>query len=182
MSFLTQLLVSVLASGTLFIQAACLVLLILLIAGLIKPKNKIIKKLKGAISDNYVVIILVITSLATAGSLALSEIVNFAPCKLCWYQRAVMYPQAVIAFIALMTNDIKIKKYILPLSIIGLVIATYHILLQMFPSAFQCSDELAKCSAVQFAQFGFITIPVMAFSAFLLIILVSLTGEFKDVK
>lgn len=180
MTSLTQSLISILATGTLSIQVACLGLLMLLIIGIIKPKNKTIKKLKGAISDNYVVIILVISSLATAGSLALSEIVNFAPCKLCWYQRIAIYPQTVIAFVALLTNDLRIKKYIIPLSIIGLIIATYHILLQMFPTAFQCNDEVAKCSAVQFAQYGYITIPVMAFSAFLLIILVSLIKSPKE--
>jgi disulfide bond formation protein DsbB len=85
-----------------------------------------------------------------------------------------MYPQALIAFVALITNDTKIRKFILPLSIIGILIATYHILLQIFPTAFQCNDEVAKCSAIQFAQFGYITIPVMAFSSFLFVILLSL--------
>jgi len=171
---LTQTLISILSTGTLLLQIVSLVLVVVMVFGFLKPKNKTVKKIKNMISDNYVVIILVISGMATAGSLALSEIVNFAPCKLCWYQRVMMYPQALIAFVALITNDSKIKKYILPLSVIGIAIATYHILLQVFPTAFQCNDEVAKCSAVQFAQFGYITIPVMAFSTFLFIILVSL--------
>ncbi len=171
---LTQTLISILSTGTLLLQIVSFVLIVVLVFGVLKPKNKTVKKIKNMISDNYVVIILVISGMATAGSLALSEIVNFAPCKLCWYQRVMMYPQALIAFVALITNDSKIKKYILPLSVIGIAIATYHILLQVFPTAFQCNDEVAKCSAVQFAQFGYITIPVMAFSTFLFIILVSL--------
>ncbi len=171
---LTQTLISILSTGTLLLQIVSLVLVVVMVFGFLKPKNKTVKKIKNMISDNYVVIILVISGMATAGSLALSEIVNFAPCKLCWYQRVMMYPQALIAFVSLITNDSKIKKYILPLSVVGIAIATYHILLQVFPTAFQCNDEVAKCSAVQFAQFGYITIPVMAFSTFLFIILVSL--------
>ncbi len=179
MSPLAQILISVLSTGTLLLQIVSALLLLVLIVGFIKPKNKTIKKIKTLISDNYVVIILIVSGLASAGSLALSELVNFAPCKLCWYQRVMTYPQVLIAFVALITNDPKIKKFILPLSIIGLAIATYHILLQVFPAAFQCSDEVAKCSAVQFAQFGYITIPVMAFSAFLFIILLSLINTSK---
>lgn len=179
MSPLTQFLISVFSTGTLILQIMSVFLVLILIFGFLKPKNKTVKKLKNMISDNYVVITLVVSGLAAAGSLALSEIVNFAPCELCWYQRILMYPQAIIAFVALITNDQKIKKYILSLSIIGFAIATYHILLQVFPAAFQCSDEVAKCSAVQFAQFGYITIPVMAFSAFLFIIVLSLINTSK---
>jgi disulfide bond formation protein DsbB len=94
-----------------------------------------------------------------------------------------MYPQAVVAFVALVTNETNIRKYILAFSAVGILVAAYHILLQMFPTAFQCNDEIAKCSAVQFAQFGYITIPVMSFSFFLLIILVSLlTFDWKRKK
>ncbi len=180
MSPLAQILISVLSTGTLLLQIASFVLVVVLFFGVLKPKNKTIKKIKTLISDNYVVIILIVSGLATAGSLALSEIVNFAPCKLCWYQRVMTYPQVLIAFVALITNDQKIKKFILPLSIIGFVIATYHILLQVFPTAFQCNDEVAKCSAIQFAQFGYITIPVMAFSTFIFIILISLVKKRED--
>lgn len=174
MSPLAQILIQILSAGTLLIQIMSVLLIVMYGYGFLKPKNKSVIRLKNLISNNYVVIVLIVSGLATAGSLSLSEIVNFAPCKLCWYQRVLMYPQALIAFVALITNDTKIRKFILPLSIIGILIATYHILLQIFPTAFQCNDEVAKCSAIQFAQFGYITIPVMAFSSFLFVILVSL--------
>lgn len=89
-----------------------------------------------------------------------------------------MYPIAVISFIALLTND-TIKKYVLTLSVVGVLVSIYHILLQMFPTILECNDETAKCSAVQFAQYGYITIPVMSFTAFLLVILVSLFTNSK---
>lgn len=183
MSPLTSFFISLFSWGTLGIQIVSVVLVIVLAVLFLQPKDKTSKKIKSLISENYVLIILVLSALATVGSLTLSEIVNFVPCKLCWYQRVFMYPQAVVAFVAIITSDKNIRKYILPFSVIGLFIAAYHILLQLFPTAFQCSDEVAKCSAVQFAQFGYITIPVMSFSFFLLIILVSLfTFEWKKKK
>src|SRR5688572_18615670 len=33
---------------------------------------------------------------ATVGSLYLSEVANFTPCKLCWYQRIAMYPMVPV--------------------------------------------------------------------------------------
>lgn len=142
-------------------------------------KNKFIKKATKLITDNSVALILIVSAMATVGSLTFSEVLGFNPCKLCWYQRIAMYPITIISFISLITNDNKVKNYILPLSIGGFVIAVYHILVQLFPTILECSDEVAKCSAVSFAQYGFITIPVMSATAFALIILISLFGVLK---
>src|SRR4029079_16621504 len=38
----------------------------------------------------------VVASIATGGSLFLSEVAGFVPCELCWYQRIFMYPLAVV--------------------------------------------------------------------------------------
>ena len=35
-----------------------------------------------------------------AGSLYFSEVANYVPCRLCWFQRIAMYPLAVILLIA----------------------------------------------------------------------------------
>jgi len=137
------------------------------------------KKIITLISENYITIIFIIGAAAAVGSLALSEILNYVPCKLCWYQRIFMYPIGLISLVSLIFNESRIKKFVLALSIVGILISTYHILMQVFPKAFECSDEVAKCSAVQFAQYGYITIPVMAFTTFALIILISLLGKEK---
>lgn len=93
-----------------------------------------------------------------------------------------MYPIALVSLVSLIKNDNGVKKYIVPLAVVGALIAAYHILVQIFPQALECSDEVAKCSAVEFAQFGYITIPVMSLSAFLLIILVSTVDWLKNKK
>ena len=162
-----------LATLTLVGQIIAVGLIIALVLNKLGIKVLILKKLSKLIADNQVAIVLVIAGFSTMGSLTLSEVFFFFLCQMSWYQRIFMYPLVVISFIALITNE-KIKKYVLALSAIGILISTYHILLQMFPTILECNDETAKCSAVQFAQFGYITIPVMGFTAFLLLILVSL--------
>lgn len=171
---LSSTIVDIFSILTLFGNILFVVLVVLFVALKIMPKNKTVKKYARIVSENSITGIFIVSAFATAGSLSFSEIAAFVPCKLCWFQRIFMYPIALISFIALIKNDNGVKKYVLPLSLIGAVIAIYHILVQMFPQALECSDEVAKCSAVEFATFGYITIPVMSLSAFLLIIILSL--------
>ncbi|QOY36899.1 disulfide oxidoreductase [Anaerobacillus isosaccharinicus] len=108
---------------------------------------------------------------ATLGSLYFSEIRLFLPCELCWYQRIAMYPLAVLLGIAAYTNDLKITKYALPFSIIGGLIAFYHYLLEKVPgfaSVKPCSQGI-PCDVAWINWLGFITIPFLALTAFVLI-------------
>lgn len=141
-------------------------------------KVKLINKAISFSSENSLIFIFIISVVATLGSLFLSEIAHFTPCKLCWYQRVFMYPTALISGIALARGDKNLKPYILTLAIFGFLIAAYHYSLQMIPNL-PCSDEIASCSAKQFATFGYITIPFMSASAFALIILLSILAVRK---
>ena len=109
--------------------------------------------------------------MATLGSLYFSEIAHFEPCRFCWYQRIAMYPLVVILGIAAWRKDIGARIYVLPLAVIGAILATYHYLLQWFPNieVTACSTT-APCTGVWFREFGYISIPFLALSAFLLII------------
>ena len=109
--------------------------------------------------------------IATLGSLYYSEVVGFEPCRLCWYQRIAMYPLAVILGIAAVTGDRRVRRYVLPLAVIGGAISTYHYLLQWFPTleTGACSTDV-PCTAFYVRQLGFVSIPFMALSAFALII------------
>ncbi|WML54543.1 disulfide oxidoreductase [Neobacillus sp. PS3-12] len=109
--------------------------------------------------------------IATLGSLYLSEVLHFIPCTLCWYQRIFMYPLAIILGIAFYRNDKDIYRYTLPLSIIGMMISGYHILLQKVPylQQFEMCKTGVPCSKDYLNLLGFITIPMMAFTAFTII-------------
>jgi disulfide bond formation protein DsbB len=109
-----------------------------------------------------------IALVATLGSLYYSEIANFTPCKLCWYQRIAMYPQAIVLGIAALRNDHHIRRYVLPIVSIGAAISIYHYLLERFPSlesAGSC-DPTAPCTTVWVWEFHFVSIPFMALSGF----------------
>lgn len=113
--------------------------------------------------------------LATLGSLTYSEILGFTPCKLCWLQRIFMYPQAIIFGLALYKKDSKIFDYGLALSGVGILISLYHYLLQfgLVPEP-ACSATGVSCLKQFVIEFGYITVPLMALTAFALIILLSL--------
>jgi len=120
-------------------------------------------------------IICLITTGAMLGSLYFSEIVGFAPCKLCWYQRIAMYSIAIISFVAALRNDKNIVRYTIVLAPIGLVVSTYHYLLEWYPTLETnvCSLDV-PCTAVWFRELGFVTLCFMAGCAFITVIAVSL--------
>ncbi|RLE11284.1 MAG: disulfide bond formation protein B [Actinobacteria bacterium] len=109
---------------------------------------------------------------AMAGSLYLSEIAHLIPCKLCWFQRIAMYPIAIVLPIAAWRKDNGIRLYAAVLAVIGLGVAIWHRLIQAFPSldSGACAAVGPPCSAPYIKEFGFVTIPYMALSAFALIL------------
>ena len=125
------------------------------------------------VSKNGLILAFLVSLAGTSGSLFSSEIANLSPCVLCWYQRIFMYPLVVILGVALLKKTRDVVHYALPLSIIGGLIAAYHYYLQM------SADALAPCSSIGFSiscsdrfitNYGFITIPWMSLTGFVLII------------
>lgn len=115
---------------------------------------------------------------ATLGSLFYSDVAGFEPCKLCWYQRILMYPQVILFGLALWKRDHGVWLYSLTLSVIGAAIAGYHYLLQLgIAPSLPCSavGYSASCAQRFVMTFGYITIPVMALTAFVLLALLALT-------
>jgi disulfide bond formation protein DsbB len=109
--------------------------------------------------------------IATLGSLYFSEVMHFIPCTLCWYQRIFMYPLTIILGVAFYRNNQGIYRYVLPLSIIGMLISGYHTLLQKLPylQQFEMCTTGVPCSKDYINWLGFITIPLLAFIAFTII-------------
>lgn len=127
----------------------------------------------------------VVAIVATLGSLYFSEVRQFVPCSLCWYQRIFMYPLVFILGIATFTKDKSVVKYALPLAITGLAIAGYHVLEQNIPGfgAPGLCRAGVPCTVKYVNYFGFISISVMAFTAFSLIsLLLGLLSYKKPVE
>ncbi|MED1468869.1 disulfide oxidoreductase [Bacillus salipaludis] len=126
--------------------------------------------------NKFLLLAWVAAIIATLGSLYFSEVEHFIPCTLCWYQRIFMYPLVIILGIAGYRNDLAIHRYVLPLSIIGMIISGYHTVLQKIPylQQFEMCTTGVPCSKDYLNWLGFITIPMLAFVAFT-IITISLT-------
>jgi disulfide bond formation protein DsbB len=132
---------------------------------------------KGAfarfVSNRAMIIAFIVSVVATLGSLTYSDVIGYEPCKLCWLQRICMYPQALLFGIALWRKDSGIRIYALGLSIVGALIALFHYIgqLGLNPLRLDCLavGYSASCSKNFVLQFGYITIPLMALSAFILI-------------
>jgi disulfide bond formation protein DsbB len=108
---------------------------------------------------------------ATLGSLYFSEVRLFLPCALCWYQRILMYPLALLLAVGLLRRDRHLAYLVLPFSILGQGLSTYHYLLEkttLFGAPTACGTGVS-CTIQWINWFGFVTIPFLAMVAFMMI-------------
>lgn len=112
-------------------------------------------------------------------SLYYSEIVGFAPCTLCWYQRIFMYSNVFILGLAIFKKDTNAFSYSIFLSIIGAFIAIYHVFIQFLDvESITCGlSSTVSCSDPYILSFGYITIPVMSLTSFILMIIFLLLAQ-----
>jgi len=114
---------------------------------------------------------------ATLGSLYYSEVAGYIPCTLCWYQRILMYPLvAILLLVGLISRDSLLPRYVLPLSLIGIFVSSYHYLVQwgVVGGTNVCTSGV-PCSGRFVNWLGFITIPLQALTAFTIITLAMFT-------
>jgi disulfide bond formation protein DsbB len=108
---------------------------------------------------------------ATLGSLYLSEVAHLEPCRWCWFQRIAMYPLALVLVVGWLRRDRGVHLYGLPMCLAGAAMSTWHYLLQHFPDlegATTCSIT-SPCTVRYAWEFGFVSIPYMAGSVFVLV-------------
>lgn len=137
------------------------------------PIKKLAKHALSALASRGLVLGFLVSLVAVSVSLVYSDIIGYEPCKLCWIQRVFLYPQVIILGLALWKKTKDAAEYCLSLSIIGAVIAGYHFYGQSFnPNALPACDVTGgvSCAIRFFVEFGYVTIPMMSLTAFLLII------------
>lgn len=112
-----------------------------------------------------------LATLAALGALFLGEVMELAPCVLCWWQRVAMFPLVIILALALFPPDARVIRYVLPLAVIGLLVAGFHLLLMLgvIPEALAPCRQGIPCKTVQIEWFGFVTISLLSFVTFLAI-------------
>ncbi|PIR53013.1 disulfide bond formation protein B [Candidatus Peregrinibacteria bacterium CG10_big_fil_rev_8_21_14_0_10_49_10] len=132
--------------------------------------------LRSFLSRHAVVCMLVVATIATSGSLFFSEIAGWTPCKDCWFQRIFMYPQVPLLAVALWKRDRGIAKYILVLCIIGAILSADHYMEQIEATFFAlptdplvpCDASGVSCEKMYTFRFNYISIPMMALTAFVM--------------
>jgi disulfide bond formation protein DsbB len=120
----------------------------------------------------------IVAVLATVGSLYFSEVARYEPCTLCWYQRIAMYPLVVILGVAMIRRQRRVPTGVAALAAVGTLIAGYHVALEWVPSldAGACTVAV-PCTLVWFRAFGIFSMPTLALTAFLLILILTLVRD-----
>jgi disulfide bond formation protein DsbB len=127
--------------------------------------NKISK-----IKNHHLLSVAFITSvIATSASLYLSNVMGLVPCRLCWYQRILMYPLVLVLLDDLRHEHVQPKTIIF--SVIGAGIALYHSILQITSTS--CSVG-GSCASILLQVGGVFTIPNLSLIAFIIISLCSI--------
>ena len=114
-----------------------------------------------------------VAAIATGGSLFLSEIAHFVPCELCWYQRICMYPLSIVLLLAALAGDYRIVRYVWPLPVVGACVSVYHLLVEngvVGQSTACLVSAPGGCATKWINEFGYVTIPTLALTGFLLLI------------
>lgn len=161
------------------------ILCVLLVLGIaFKKTPAFLEGLLSSVARKAVWASFLVALLATAGSLIYSDVLGYEPCKLCWFQRIFMYPLVLIFGMALWKKHEWIKPYGILMSVLGALVAAFHYLGQigLNPLGLECLaiGYSSSCSKNFVLEFGYITIPVMALSAFTLIALTLAFSMKKD--
>lgn len=125
--------------------------------------------------DWYLFIAWAASVIAMFGSLYFSEIKQYEPCHLCWYQRILMYPLVLILGLAVVKKDYRTMYYSRWMASVGALLSAYHYSLQKVPFMTENAPSCGRipCTAQYINWLGFISIPLLAFTAFVIIIVCS---------
>lgn len=115
-------------------------------------------------------------------SLFYSNVVGFPPCELCWVQRIFLYPQLVLFGMELYKRDRSIVDFSIVFATLGSLVSIYHVYIENGGSSnLSCATTNSinvtqvSCATRYIYEFGYITMPIMALtlSLFIIIILVN---------
>jgi disulfide bond formation protein DsbB len=165
--------------ATLFAQIGIVFATLVLVLVIMKHPNRYLHNLVRKSADHAYLLGFLVSFGALVSSMFYSNIIGFDPCELCWWQRVFIYPQAVLFAVAYYNEkknkiqDEMVFVYSLVLSLCGALIAAFHYYGQMFnPNILaMCEAQGKSCSQLFFVSFGYITIPMMSLTAYLILIL-----------
>lgn len=164
-----------LGTSAIILQILSIIAFVLLFIG--PKKNKYL----AFIDKHYLHLGFLISFFASVFSLVYSEIINFAPCYLCWYQRIFIFPLVFIFGMAIWYKDRKIVKYTLPLLLVGFVISIYQNFIYYFGNidSSACDASGISCYQRLISLFGgYVSIPMLALTSFFALLAIVLVAHF----
>lgn len=110
--------------------------------------------------------------ISTIAVLFVGEVMGQAPCVLCWFQRAFMFPLVVILGVSCYLSDFSVWRYGLPVAGTGWLIALYHSLLYtgVIPESIKPCGAGPSCSGADMTILGGLPLPLLSLGVFTLII------------
>jgi disulfide bond formation protein DsbB len=117
-----------------------------------------------------------IVTISMLGSLFFSQVMEYAPCELCWYQRIALFPLVLILATGLFPFDKSALKYALPLAATGWVVAAYHNLLyyDVISQELSPCSQGVSCTERYITLFRIFSIPLLSLISFSLVTLLLL--------
>lgn len=144
-----------------------------------RKRSQLAKNFLDAVAPSALSLAALVSVATMTGSLYFSEIANYTPCKLCWYQRIAAFSLALVLPGIAWKRNTKASSHLLVLPAAGMIVSTYHWVIEHYPSLKSSSCEVtAPCTAIWFEKFGFLTLSSMAWISFattITLILASLT-------
>ncbi len=169
----TDAVVTALSALAIFGQVLLGLLALIAVAALVlRPARRLLAEARDTLLGGELWAAFAIALIATLGSIYFSEIADFVPCRLCWFQRIAMYPLVAVLLVAAVRRDVRGGVlYALAFPVIGAGISIYHIYIERNPRAETpgCMAGGAPCSLMWFEELGYVTIPTLALTAFALI-------------
>ena len=106
--------------------------------------------------------------IASLAVLFVGEVMGQPPCNLCWFQRAFMFPLAVVLGVASLRADAAVWRYALPLAVGGLLVAGFHSLLYLglIPERITPCSQGVSCTGADMIVLGSLPLPLLALLAF----------------
>ncbi len=153
--------------------------------GLVIPQIKTLRlTVIKAVKPFARILAFLIALVSMSGSLFYSEVAKYTPCLLCWWQRIFMYPQTLLIGMGIVKDDKNVADYSIGFSAVGAIIATYHYYIQLGGKSFFSCAQIgysSECSQRFTLEFGYVSIPMMALTAFVAIMILMIISKKKTI-
>ncbi len=121
---------------------------------------------------------------SVALSLFYSNIIGFPACELCWIQRIFLYPQAILFGMELYKRDQTMVDFSIALAFFGTIVSLFHLYIENGgSSSLACATGNAttiSCATRYVYEFGYVTIPTMALTASVFLILLMVNYKYMS--